>query len=175
MERVAEPLGADLVPLGGVSAEEGIAFSPGRLALLENGGQAVGVGFGLGVIFQVGAGDLTKLTGGVVGGRLGKSVVGAGAVTAGVGQTGVAEVLEMAGDGGLRQFEDFGQFADGKARDGPAAPVGLRGGLQKPYDTQPDRVGQGAQQLYEVPGVVAGRSGGSAVLPGIAGRGCHWQ
>lgn len=58
MEGVAEPLGAEGIPLRGVLAEE---FFGHGFALAEDVGEALGVGAGQGIAFEVLAGERAKL------------------------------------------------------------------------------------------------------------------
>jgi len=136
VESVAEPLGAELVPVWGVLAEEGVGVVGAGFPFSEDSGEAIGVGLGEGVVLEVGFGEEAELAAGVV--VVGLAVEGAGAVAAGVGEVGVAEGFEVSGDGGLGQFEDFGQFADGQAMGGAGRIrgsgrfEGLRGSLKEP-------------------------------------------
>ena len=143
VEGVAEPLGAEVIPLGGVLAEEGFG---GGFALAENGGEAVGVGFGDGVVVEVGAGEGAELFAGVDGGGFGEFVEHAGAFAAGVGEMGVGKSFEVAGDGGLGEFEDIAEFADGETT--RSVVLGLD--FEEAHDAQADGVGQGTKELDQM-------------------------
>ncbi len=56
VEGIAEPFSAELIPLRGVFAEEGIGARCG-FAFSEDGGKAMRVGSGKGIVIEVGAGE----------------------------------------------------------------------------------------------------------------------
>jgi hypothetical protein len=117
VEAVAKPVGAEGIPFGGMFAEEGVGGG-GGFASAEDGGEAVGVGFGEGVVFEVGAGEVAELfAGGIVGGG-GEAVEHGGAFAASFGEVGVEEGFEVAGEGGLGELEGFGEFTDGEGGGG---------------------------------------------------------
>lgn len=91
-----------------------------------------------------------------MGGGVGEAVEHGGAVAGGLGHAGVSEGLEVPGDSGLGKLEDFSEFADGKTE--------LRLLLEKAYNPEPDRIGEGTQKVDQViRGIISG--GGS----------CLWQ
>jgi hypothetical protein len=130
VEAVAEPFGAEGVPFGGMFAEEGVGGGIG-LPAAEDGGEAVGVGFGGRVGVEVEAGEVAELFACVEVGGGGQAVKHRGAVAAAFGEVGVGEGFEVAGDGGLGELEDLGEFADGEAAGGGSLAVRLDLSLEK--------------------------------------------
>ncbi len=119
---IAEPLGADLVPLGGVFAEKGFCAVGAVVlgfALAQDRAQAMFVISGDGIGFKLPSNhdlQLMEIRVGGLGIGIDQAVEDAGPLAAGTHEVGIGEGFEVAGDGGLREFEDLAELPDRQAR-----------------------------------------------------------